>query len=83
MLQACLESRRNFTTMFYSADIIPGAEALDTQKILAALLGFNLNQEYSEMCCFVWVRMSLTIVRSNGVLLPLTSVQRSAHPAAT
>ena len=69
--------------MLYSADIIPGAEALDTQKILAALLGFNLKQEYSEMCGFVWVRMSLTIVRSNGVLLPLASGQRSAHSAAT
>ena len=33
-LQACLERRRNFTTMVYSADGIPGAEALAAQKRL-------------------------------------------------
>ena len=55
--------------MFYSADIIPGAEALDTQKILAALLSYKLNQEYSDMCVFVKARMSLVIVRSNSLLL--------------
>ena len=56
-LQACLERRRTFTPMVYSADGIPGAEALATQKILAALLSYKLKQEYSEMCGFVWARM--------------------------
>ena len=37
-LQACLERRRTFTPMVYSADGIPGAEALASQKRLAALL---------------------------------------------
>ena len=37
-LQACLERRRTFTPMVYSADEIPGAEALAAQKRLAALL---------------------------------------------
>ena len=31
-LQDCLGSRRNFTPMFYSANGIPGAEALASQK---------------------------------------------------
>ena len=31
-LQACLEHRRTFTPMIYSADGIPGAEALAAQK---------------------------------------------------
>ena len=39
-LQACLERRRTFTPMVYSADGIPGAEALPTQKRLAALLSY-------------------------------------------
>ena len=68
-LQACLKSRRNFTPMVYSADGIPGAEALSAQKRLAALLSYKLKREYSEMCGFVRARMSLAIVRSNSLLL--------------
>ena len=37
-LQACLERIRTFTPMVYSADGIPGAEALAVHKRLAALL---------------------------------------------
>ena len=58
-----------FTPMVYSADGIPGAEDLATQKRLAALLSYKLKQEYYEMCGFVRVRMSLAIVRSNSLLL--------------
>ena len=55
--------------MVYSADGIPGAEALAAQNRLAALLSYKLKQEYSEMCGFVRARMSLEIVRSNNLLL--------------
>ena len=55
--------------MAYSAEVIPGAEALAAQKRLAALLSYNMKQEYSEMCGFVQARMSLAIVRSNTLLL--------------
>ena len=55
--------------MVYSADGIPGAEALAAQKRLDALLSYNLKREYSEMCGFVRARMSLAIVRSNSLLL--------------
>ena len=55
--------------MVYSADRIPGAEALAAQKRLAALLSYKLKREYSEMCGFVRARMSLAIVRSNSVIL--------------
>ena len=41
-LQACLEIRRTFTPMVYSADGIPGAEALAVQKRLAVLLSYYL-----------------------------------------
>ena len=67
-LQSCLERRRTFTPMVYSADGIPGAEALSAQKILAALLSYKLKREYFEMCGFVRARMSLEIVRSNSLL---------------
>ena len=36
-LQDCLERRRNFTPMVYSANGIPGAEALSAQKRLFRL----------------------------------------------
>ena len=68
-LQACLEHRQNFTPMVYSAYIIPGVEALATQKRLSTLISYNLKQEYSEMCGFVRARISLAIVRSNSLLL--------------
>ena len=68
-LQTCLERRRTFTPMVYSADGIPGSEALAAQKRLAALLSYKLKQEYSEICGFVLARMLLAIVRYNSLLL--------------
>ena len=68
-LQACLERRRTFTPMVYSADGIPRVEALAVQKRLAALLSYKLKREYSGMCGFVRARMSLAIVRSNSLIL--------------
>ena len=50
-------------------DGIPGAEALAAHKRLSALLSYKLKREYSEMCGFVWARMSLAIVRYNSLLL--------------
>ena len=41
-LQACLERRRTFTPIVYSANGILGAEALAAQKMLAALLSYKL-----------------------------------------
>ena len=55
--------------MVYSVDIIPGADSMAAQKILAALISYNLKREYLEMCGFVKARMSLVIVRSNGTHL--------------
>ena len=64
--------------MVYSADRIPGAEALAAQKSLSVLLSYKLKREYSEMCGFVRARMSLEIVRSNSLLLrgPCNKVAR-------
>ena len=55
--------------MVYSADGIPGAEALAAQKRLAALLSYKLKWEYLELCGFVQARMSLAIVSYNSLLL--------------
>ena len=68
-LHACLVRRRNFTPMLYSADGIPGAEALAAQNRLYALLRYKLKREYSEMYGFVQARKSLAIVGYNSLLL--------------
>ena len=56
-LQACLECGRSFITMLYSADRIPGVEALVAPKRLTVLISFKLKQKYSELCGFVGERM--------------------------
>ena len=66
-LQACLERRRTFTPMIYSADGITGTEALAAQNRLPALLSYKLKREYSEMCGFVRASMSLAMVKSNSL----------------
>ena len=55
--------------MVYSTNRISGAEALDAQKRVATLISYKLKREYSEMCGFVRVRISLVIVMSNSLLL--------------
>ena len=55
--------------MVYSADGMPGAEVVATQKRLVTLFSYKLKREYSEMFGFVRVKMSPTIVRSNSLLL--------------
>ena len=55
--------------MVYSADGIPGAEALAAQNRLDAQLSYKLKQEYYQIYGFVGARMSLAIVRYNNLLL--------------
>ena len=55
--------------MVYSADGIPGMEAIAAQQRLSLLLNNKLKREYSEMCGFVRAQMALVIVRSNTLLL--------------
>ena len=68
-LQPCLESMHSFNPMVYSADVIPGTEAVAAQQHLALLFSNKLKREYSEMCGFVGDQMSLAIVISNTLLL--------------
>ena len=55
--------------MVYYVDGVPGMETLAVHRRLASHIRFNLKQEYSKICGFVWDRMSLAIVRSNSLLL--------------
>ena len=55
--------------MVYSTDRIPRVEALSAQKKLYELIILNLKWEYSELCGFVRASISLSIVRSNSLIL--------------
>ena len=55
--------------MIYSEYVIPWTEALAAQRIVAALLRFKLNQEYSEFCDFMRESMLLSVLRSNSLVL--------------
>ena len=50
-------------------DGILSTKAVDAQQHLASLLSNKLKREYWELCSFVRYRMSLTVVRSNTLLL--------------
>ena len=67
----CLECRRYFTPMVYSTNGIPGTEAVAAQRRLTSLLSNKLKQEYLDICGLVRAQMSLSIVRSNTLLLRL------------
>ena len=43
-LQACLKSRQTFTPMVYSAEGIPGAEALAAKNMVVTLLSYKLKR---------------------------------------
>ena len=58
-----------FNLMVYSADGIPGKEAVAAQQHLASLHINKLKQEYLEMCGFVRAMMSLSIVSYNTLHL--------------
>ena len=68
-LQPCVERRCYFTPMVYSADVIPGTEAIGAQQRISLLLSIKMKREYLEMCGFVRAWMSLAIVISNNRLL--------------
>ena len=55
--------------MVYSADGIPGTEAVVAQRRLASMLCNKLKRGYLEMCGFVRASISLAMLRYNTFLL--------------
>ena len=55
--------------MVYSVDGIAGREAKSAQKRLASALAEKRKREYSEMVFYVRVRMALSVVKSNSLLI--------------
>ena len=66
---ACHERRRDFTPLVYSVDGVPCEEARSAERRLAGLLAQKWERNYSEMCGYVRTRLSLSIIRSQTLLL--------------
>eukprot|EP00956_Cyclotella_meneghiniana_P019699 scaffold34083_cov46-Cyclotella_meneghiniana.AAC.3 len=67
--KACHERRRDFTPLVYSVDGVPCEEAKSAERRLAGLLAQKWERNYSEMCGYVRTWMSLSIIRSQTLLL--------------
>ena len=52
-LKACLEARRSFTLLVFSAEGCMRKETNAVVKLLAALLSKKLDREYATMCGYV------------------------------
>ena len=79
-LDACLERRGTFAPLTYSVDGMACKEAKAFEKRVASLLATKLGRQYSKMMGFVRARMSLTVVRSNTLLLRGARGGRSMIP---
>eukprot|EP00957_Ditylum_brightwellii_P190475 14499083-Ditylum_brightwellii.AAC.2 len=55
--------------MVFSANGMPGEEAIAAMKCMTSHLAAKMDREYSEMCGYVRSRMALAIVRTNTLLL--------------
>ena len=55
--------------MVYSVDGIAGREARNAEKRLATHLAGKWNHEYSQMVYYVRVRMAITVVHANSLLI--------------
>ena len=65
----CLERRRDFTPLCFTADGMPGREALNAMRQLGTHLAEKWELQRSQMVFYVRVRMSLALVRANSLLL--------------
>ena len=68
-LKECLESRLHFNPVVFSTNRIAEKEKRAATQKIALHLRFKLKKKYSGMCRFVRVRMALTVVQYNTLLL--------------
>ena len=68
-MEKCTAMRRDFTPLVYVVDGIFRKDARGADKRLSSHLDKKWRREYSEMVGFVQARMSLSVVRSNTLLL--------------
>ncbi|KAL7475656.1 LOW QUALITY PROTEIN: hypothetical protein ACHAW6_003456, partial [Cyclotella cf. meneghiniana] len=65
--QACLTQGQDFTPLVYLVDGLASKDARNAKRLLASVLATKWGRSYSDMA--ISTRMSLTIIRSNTLLL--------------
>ena len=80
---ACTARRRTFAPLVYSVDGMACKEALAFEKRVASLMASKHERRYSEMVGFVRARMSLSVIRSNTLMLRGARVGRAFRPELT
>ena len=78
-LQSCAERRHSFMPLIYSVDGMAGREAQSFEKRITHILTEKWERHYSELRGFVRGRMSLSVVRSNSLLLRGTRMGKAAR----
>ena len=68
-LRPCHERRKDFTPLVYSVDGMAGREAKGAEKRLASILANKWNKSYSQLVQYVRVRMAISVVRANSLLI--------------
>ena len=61
--------RKDFTPLVYSVDGLAGREARSAEKHLATALAVKRGKTYSEIVYYVCVRMALSVIRANSLLI--------------
>jgi hypothetical protein len=73
----CLERRRDFTLLVYSVDGIAGRETKMAERRLASQLAWKWKKEYSEMVGYIQMRMCMSVLRANTLLIRGSRERRS------
>ena len=78
-LRPCAKWRRSFTPFVYSVDGMAGREVQAVKKRIAHLLAEKWERHYSELRGFARGRMTLSVFRSNSLLLCGTRMGKAAR----
>jgi hypothetical protein len=80
-LWTCLEMRKDFTPMVYLVDGVVGCKARNAKRRLATHLASKWKLGYSQMVYYVRVRMAITVVCANSLLICRSRDQQQPwHP---
>ena len=75
--KACLERRRDFTPLCYTADGMAGREARNAERRLGSHLAEKWERPNSQIVFYVRSLMSFAIVRANSLLIRGSREKRS------
>jgi hypothetical protein len=80
-LEPCLQRRKHFTPLVFSAAGLRGVEAAAALQKLASLLSVKWKRTYSQVCGFVRSRITLALVRVASRCLRADHTRSARAPA--